>query len=168
MKRNGGMSIRDLCYTMFHKPRSKLHLVTCAVRMLHFPRALLDAKKQRSCRQLSSASMSSPTSNPLLVLSLPDQVHRTTAVGDPPASSPTLSPSPINLVLEVASHSRASLPEERETSFRIFITRTTNLSRRPIQPTLTTLAHTIIIIITITRCHRYYPVWWKNRPVTRV
>ncbi|CAF1387872.1 unnamed protein product [Adineta ricciae] len=68
-------------------------------------RALLDAKKQRSYRHVSSAASPSllPTIVPLNAPSLSDQVHQTTSlVGDHSSSSPPLS-SPV--ALENAYHS---------------------------------------------------------------
>jgi len=57
--------------------------------LFFFLRALLDAKKQRLCRHLSSASaLSSTTINPFVARSVQDQVHNSTAVGDQSSSSP--------------------------------------------------------------------------------
>ena len=73
-------------------------------------RALLDAKKQRACRHLSSASTSA--GNPLAALSLPDQVHRSTVGGDQSSSPP---PPPVTssppLALEVKT--KANIAEQR-------------------------------------------------------
>jgi len=59
-------------------------------RYVTFLRPLLDAKKQRLCRHLSSSSSSSST--------LPDQVHSSTIVGEQSFPSP---PSSTSLALEV-------------------------------------------------------------------
>ncbi|CAF1340571.1 unnamed protein product [Adineta steineri] len=56
-------------------------------------RALLDAKKQRLCRHVSSASPSSTTTIiPLTTLPLQDQVYNATTVGDQSSSPPLSSP----------------------------------------------------------------------------
>ncbi|CAF2746236.1 unnamed protein product [Rotaria sp. Silwood2] len=59
-------------------------------------RALLDAKKQRLCRHISSASTSSSTTTtiPLVTVSLQDQVHNSTTVGDQSSSPPLPTSSP--------------------------------------------------------------------------
>ncbi|CAF0748452.1 unnamed protein product [Rotaria sp. Silwood1] len=61
-------------------------------------RALLDAKRQRLCRHVSSASTSSSTTTiPLVTLPLQDQVHNSTTVGDQSSSPPLPTSSPLAL-----------------------------------------------------------------------
>ena len=79
-------------------------------------RALLDAKKQRACRHLSSALTSTSSGNPLAALSLPDQVPSSIRAGgggedrSSPPRPPTVPSSP-PLALEVKT--RASITEKQ-------------------------------------------------------
>jgi len=74
----------------------------------NFNRALLDAKKQRLCRHLSSTSTSSSTTTTTTVAltapSLQDQVHNSTTVGDQSSSPPLPSSSPNALEVNTATH----------------------------------------------------------------
>lgn len=139
----------------------------------HLPslRALLDAKKQRSCRHPLSASSSSSSSanNPLLTHTLSDQVSNLTVVGDQSSSSPPLpqpealppstsiSPSTLEVTDEMSGEQLTFTHSSiTTTTTRMFIiSLRTNLSHRWTTPSLrTTLASiTIIIIITIVHPH---------------
>jgi len=75
----------------------------------NFNRALLDAKKQRLCRHLSSTSTSSSTTTTttavaLTAPSLQDQVHNSTTVGDQSSSPPLPSSSSIALEVNIKTH----------------------------------------------------------------
>ena len=137
-------------------------------------RALLNAKKQRSCRQHLSASIpssSSSATNPLLLTkTFCEQVSNltaATAVGDqssssPPSSLPSASialGSPTTLEVKDELKWKNNIDRELSIEPRMFII---SLRRNLTIPVF--IMHILNTIIIIRRCH----VSWKNRRAIQV